>query len=86
VKGIITHMLLKKSWRKISAQFGIPYLPVYQFYQKIKDKKELIEMLEYFCDKKIISYIDDERNITKDFLESTDLIKKSRKQITKNYS
>lgn len=81
VKAIITHILLKKSWRKVSVQFWIPYLPIYQFYQKIKDKPELVEMLIFFCNNKVISYIEDEKNITKEFLESDELVKKSLKQI-----
>lgn len=81
VKSIITHILLKKSWRKVSAQFWIPYLPIYQFYQKIKDKSELVDMLNMFCETKVISYIKNEKNITKTFLESEELILESLTQI-----
>jgi len=83
VKWIITHILLKKSWRKISAQIWVPYLPIYQFYKRIKDKPELKEMLNYFCEKKVVSYIWSEKNITKEFLESDELIKISLEQIKK---
>ena len=83
VKWIITHILLKKSWRKISAQFWIPYLPIYQFYKKIEDKPELIQMLEFFCKRKVISYIVDEKNITREFLDSEELVLKSLKEIKK---
>jgi hypothetical protein len=40
-------------------------------------------MLEYFCNKKVISYIWEETQINKDFLESTELIEKSIKKLKK---
>jgi len=40
-------------------------------------------MLKYFCEKKIISFIKDEKNITKEFLESQTLVEKSLEQIKK---
>ncbi len=83
VKWIITHILLKKSWRKVSAQFGIPYLPIYQFYKKIEGKPELNQMLNFFCKRKVICYIVDEKNITREFLESPELITRSLKEIKK---
>ena len=83
VKWIITHILLKKSWRKISAQFWIPYLPIYQFYKKIEDKPELKQMLEYFCNSKVISFIEWETNISREFLNSDDLVIKSLEEIKK---
>ncbi|MDQ7009928.1 MAG: hypothetical protein Q9M94_06560 [Candidatus Gracilibacteria bacterium] len=83
VKGILIHILLKKSWRKISAQIGVPYLPIYQFYNKIKDKPELIDMLNYFCEKKVISYIGNEKNINRFFLDSDELVLKSLEEIKK---
>lgn len=85
VKAIITHILLKKSWRKIATQFGIPYLPIYQFYNKIKDTPELKQMLEYFCQKQVISFIETETHISRSFLQSDNLVKKSLEQIKKEY-
>ena len=84
VKWILIHILLKKSWRKISVQIWVPYLPIYQFYKKIEDKPELKEMLKYFCEKKVISFIKDEKNITKEFLDSEELVEKSLEQIEKD--
>jgi hypothetical protein len=81
VKWILIHILLKKSWRKIAEQIWIPYLPIYQFYKKIEDKPELIDMLNYFCEKKVISYIWDKKDITRDFLESEQLIEQSLNKI-----
>jgi hypothetical protein len=83
VKWIITHILLKKSWRKISEIIWIPYLPIYQFYKKIENKPELKEMLKYFCEKKVISYIWNKKNITRDFLNSKELVNISLNQIDK---
>jgi len=83
VKWILIHILLKKSWRKISAQIWIPYLPIYQFYKKIENQPELQEMLEYFCKKQIISYIWDEKKINRRLLESDELIKISLNELKK---
>lgn len=83
VKWIIIHILLKKSWRKISAQIWVPYLPIYQFYKKIEDKPELKDMLNYLSEKKVISYIGEEKNITRDFLDSEELVNRSLEQIKK---
>ncbi len=85
VKWIISHMLLRKSWRKIWEQLGVPYLPLYQFYQKIKWKQELHEILLFFCEKKIISYMWAQKNMTRDLLESNELVKKSIDQIKKEF-
>ncbi len=83
VKWILIHILLKKSWRKISSQIWVPYLPIYQFYIKIKDKQELKEMLEFFCKKRVISYLWDKKNIDKDFLESEELVENSLGEVKK---
>jgi len=83
VKWILIHILLKKSWRKIAEQIWVPYLPIYQFYKRIEDKSELFEMLEYFCEKKVISYIWDEKNANREFLESDELVQKSLLQLKK---
>jgi len=83
VKWILIHILLKKSWRKISTQIWVPYLPIYQFYKRIENKPELKEILIYFCQMKIISYIWSEKNITREFLNSYGLVEKSLKEIKK---
>jgi hypothetical protein len=85
VKWILIHILLKKSWRKISSQIWIPYLPIYQFYNKIKDKEEMKEMLIFFCEKKVISYIWNKKNISREFLESKELVVDSLDEIKKNF-
>jgi len=59
----------------------VPYLPIYQFYKKIEDKPELKEMLKYFCEKKVISFIKDENKLTRDILDSEELVEKSLEQI-----
>ena len=84
VKWILIHILLKKSWRKISKQIWVPYLPIYQFYKKIEDKPELKEMLKYFCEKKVISFIKDENKLTREILDSEELVEKSLEQIEKD--
>ena len=81
VKWILIHILLRKSWRKISSQIWVPYLPIYQFYSKIKDKPELKEMLEFFCEKKVISFLWNKKNISKNFLESRELVDESLEEI-----
>ena len=83
VKWILIHILLKKSWRKISSQIWVPYLPIYQFYKKIEDKPELIEMLEYFCKKKVISFIWWEKRLSEKYLNWVDLIEKSLEELKK---
>ena len=83
VKWILIHILLKKSWRKISSQIWVPYLPIYQFYKKIENKPELYEMLEYFCQKKVISYIWSEKNISRELLNSNELVDKSLAELKK---
>ncbi len=85
VKWIISHILLKKSWRKIWEQLWVPYLPLYQFYQKIKWKPELQEILMFFCEKKVISYIWNEKNANRDFLDSDDLVMVSIAQIKREF-
>ena len=83
VKWILSHIFLKKSWRAIATQFGLPYLPIYQFYQRIKSKPELLEILEYLWNKWIIIYMADWESITREMLESWELITSSISRIKK---
>jgi len=83
VKWILIHILLKKSWRKISVQIWIPYLPIYQFYKKIEDKPELQELLEYLVKRKIISYIWNKKIFDSLFLESEESVLNSLEQLKK---
>jgi len=40
-------------------------------------------MLKYFCEKKVISFIKDENKLTRDILDSEELVEKSLEQIKK---
>lgn len=76
-KGVLLHVFQKKSWRQIGKELNIPYLSVYNFYSYIQDSAELRDFLLYFIERRIVLSLTDEKNITREYLETEEIVEKS---------
>ncbi len=77
VKGILLHIFAKKSWRKIASELWVPHIPIYNLYRELESTPELREILEYCITRRVVLYIADERHITRESLETDEIIEKS---------
>ncbi|MFZ2255858.1 MAG: hypothetical protein WAW59_08400 [Patescibacteria group bacterium] len=60
VKGILLHVLQKKSWRQAGAELKVSYTALYQFAQFFESREEKKELLSYLIERKIALYIANE--------------------------
>jgi hypothetical protein len=77
MKAVLLHVFQKKSWRRVGWELGISHVTAFQFYRDIYEQEELKKVLVYFIERKIVLYLGEEKNITKEYLESDEIIKKS---------
>ena len=77
IKAILLHIFQKKSWRTVALEVGISHVTAFQFYNEIKNKNELHDVLSYFIERRIILSILHEKNITREYLESDEILQKS---------
>ncbi|MDD2693628.1 MAG: hypothetical protein PHY14_01725 [Candidatus Gracilibacteria bacterium] len=82
-KGILLYVFQKKSWRQIGKELNVPHLSVYNFYSHIQDSDELHDFLLYFIERRIVLSIADERNITREYLETDEIVEKSKMMFLK---
>ena len=54
VKSTLEHDLLKISLRKVAYKYNITHINIYNFFNKVKDTKEYLEIIDYLKDRKII--------------------------------
>ena len=81
VKGILLHIFAKKSWRAISQELGVPHIPIYNLYRELEGTPELREILEYVIMRRIVLFTSDERYITREMLDSEEIIRGSLEEL-----
>lgn len=77
VKGILLHIFMKKSWRAIASELGVPHIAIYHLYQSLEGTSEMREILEYAITRRIVLYARDDRHITREILESEEIVRES---------
>ena len=77
IKAVLLHVFQKKSWRTVALEVGISHVTAFQFYNEIKNTDEFHTVLSYFIERRIILSILYEKNITREYLESDEIVEKS---------
>ena len=81
MKGILLHLFQKKSWRQVGSELNIPHLPIYNFYSQIHDAPEFRELLIYFIERRIALSLLSEKSITREYLQTFEILERSRKEL-----
>ncbi len=77
VKGILLHVLQWKSWRQSAEYIGVPYTILYQLYRSLEATDIVDNIIYYAIERRIALYIQDEKHITQELLESDEIIVQS---------
>ncbi len=77
IKALLLHVFQKKSWRTVALEVGISHVTAFQFYNDVRDTAEFHEILSYFIERRIVLSILHEKNITREYLESDEILQKS---------
>ena len=77
MKATLLHIFQKKSWRRVALELWIPHVTAFQFYSDVSEWENREKLISYFIERRILLYLGDEKNITKEYLESDEIIKKS---------
>lgn len=78
VKWLLLHVFQKKSWRQIGKELGTAHIPLYNFALQFESSSELHTLLEYCIERRIVLWIGDEWHISREYLESDEIVMKSR--------
>lgn len=77
VKGILLHVFQRKSWRQIGKELGVAHIPLYNFYTQFHTTESLHDLIIYFIERRIILSLLDERHVTREYLETDEIVEKS---------
>ena len=80
VKGAMLHIFQKKSWRQIGRELWVAHIPVYNFTTQMEWWVAFQNLLAYLIERRIVLWIGDERNITREYLESEEILERSREE------
>lgn len=77
VKGILLHVLQWKSWRQAAGYIGVPHTILYQFYRTLDEASMIDSIVSYSIERRIALFIQDEKHITQELLESDSIVTES---------
>lgn len=86
VKWIIIHIFQKKSWRYIANSFWISHFALFNFFNFIKDREELNNILNEFIDRRILLYINENKQFTNSDLDNNEeILELTKRELEKNW-
>lgn len=69
VKWVIIHIIQRKSWRIIANNFWVSHIALFNFYNFIKEKEELKIIFHEFIDRRILLYINENKQYSNEYLD-----------------
>jgi hypothetical protein len=77
LKGSMLHIFQRKSWRQTGRELNVAHTPLYNFSAQFSNTKEFELLIEYFIERRILLSFSDEKYLTREFLETDEIVEKS---------